>query len=123
MRHLTTLLSVLICIAGAASTSAAQTPTGSTGRGQVASPVKRWVTQPTPITLTAAQQKKVDSISAKFVAEDRQDRIKEKGQSETVIVMRMMKMTGTYQKAVRAILSPAQQAIFDRNVQAPVMAP
>lgn len=119
VRHLTTiLLSALICVIGAASTAGAQVTSDSTMRSQRESPIGRWITRPTTITLTADQWKKFDSASAKYAAESRQLRDRAKSQQDMGMVFRMRDMTHKYQNMVRAALSPAQQAIFDKNVQA-----
>lgn len=117
MRHpVTTLLSTLIFVTATASTLGAQTGSASTARAQRTLATNRWVTQPTPITLTADQRKKLDSISAMYAAEGQQIRKQISGQSEMEMVRKMLNLTTKYQSMVRAILNPAQQAVFDKNI-------
>lgn len=117
-RSVTALLSALICVTAIASTLGAQTKSkpASSARTQRILPTDRWVTQPTPITLTADQRKKLDSISAMYAAEGQQIRKQMSGQSEMEMVRKMLNLTTKYQSMVRAILNPAQQAVFDKNI-------
>jgi hypothetical protein len=124
MRHpVTTLLAALICVTAAASISDAQSKSAGTTRPQHILPTNRWVTRPTPIKLTADQQKKLDSVSVKYAAEEEQISKQAGGKTDVNMVIKMMNLAGKYQNIVRGILDPAQQAVFDKNIQASVFGP
>lgn len=120
MRYVIAFLSALIFVTATASTSGAQTKSASTAPSQRTLPTYRWVTKPTAITLTADQQMKLDSISVTYAAEEQQIRKQARGKPEMDMVIKMMNLAGKYQNIVRAFLSPTQQAVFDKNIQASV---
>jgi hypothetical protein len=101
----------------------AQTKPDSTAQAQRTLPTIRWVTRPTPIKLTTDQRKKLDSIGAKYTAEDQQIRKQANGQSGMGMTLKMLGLARKYQNMVRPILNPAQQTVFDKNIQASVMSP
>ena len=70
------------------------------------------------VTLTADQQAKVDTMTAKFDAELTAFREKMQAGGGMTADSRaeMMKMRTTLQTSLRAILTTEQQAVFDRNV-------
>ena len=121
MRYVTaTLLCSFILVTATAPTSGAQTKSSSTTPSQHTLPTYRWVTKPTAITLTADQQKKLDSISVKYAVEEQQIQKQAHGKPEMEMVIKMMNLAGKYQNIVRKFLNPAQQAVFDKNIQASV---
>jgi hypothetical protein len=124
MRHpVTTLLSALVFVTAIVPISSVQAQSDSTTQVQRMLPTNRWVTTPTPIKLTADQQKKLDSISAKYAAEEQHVRTQGKGQSNVVMMYKMLALTGKYQNMVWTILNPTQKAVFDKNIRAPVFGP
>lgn len=74
------------------------------------------------VTLTAAQQAQVDSVSAKYTAEMTAFREKMQagggGGMTAESRAEMAKMRTTLQTSLRAILTAEQQVVFDRNVEA-----
>jgi Spy/CpxP family protein refolding chaperone len=72
----------------------------------------------TGIELTAAQQEQVQTISAKYAAEKQAlrpaDGERQKG-SDDATRAKMMDLTARSQAEYRAILTPEQQVIFDKN--------
>lgn len=124
MRHsVTTLLPVLIFVTATSSALGAQAKPASTAQAQRALPTNRWVTRPTPITLTADQRKELDSISAQYAEEEQQVSKHMSAQSEMDFVLKMQNLSTKYQNMVRGILSPAQRAVFDKNIQTSAFGP
>jgi Spy/CpxP family protein refolding chaperone len=80
--------------------------------------IDRWIAEPTPLTLTPDQRVAFDSVRARYRADLKA--VNGAGAVDDVgLVMRMHELDTKYQKLVRAILTPGQQAVFDRNVAAP----
>ncbi len=93
----------------------AQTPADTTRRAELASPVHLWVTQPTRIDLTEPQEKQVRALETKYVEEF--EALKALG-DDMAIVMGARELQLRYQKLVREVLTPTQQIVFEKNVQA-----
>lgn len=124
MRHpVTTFLSALMVVTATVSTLSAQTKPPSAAQVQHTLPTNRWVTKPTLIGLTVHQRKALDSISARYAAEELQVSKQVNGQSDMNMVLKMMNLSSKYQNIVRGILNPAQQAVFDKNIRTSVFGP
>lgn len=93
----------------------------TTTRRDSTAAIDRWVSRPTPITLTSTQRAQYDTLRAGFIRA--MDRIRTDGKSagEMATMMKVRDVTLQYQASVRAILTPAQQPIFDANVKADVI--
>jgi hypothetical protein len=108
----------VLCVAGTASVASAQGGGMGGGRGR-GNTIDRLLTQPTAITLTADQQKKVDSIKAAMAEES--GKLREEMQSggdRQEMFGKMQAMNKKYEDAVRAVLTPDQQKTWDANVAA-----
>lgn len=117
-----TFVAVAVLLAGIASFAGAQ-------RGAASAPpaaqtrevaIDRWLTKPNVIELTPAQRTKVDSTRARFVAELSKIEA-DKSSNQMALVMQMRDVTDRYQKLVRQELTPAQQTVFDKNIEADVI--
>ena len=73
----------------------------------------RWLLQ--GITLTPAQQAQVDTINAQFLASRPAMTPGVRPDSATVAMMRAR--SAAHQSAVRALLTPDQQTVWDRNLE------
>ncbi len=115
MRKLAMVALAVMCMGGTASVAAAQ---GGMGGGRGRGPmIDRWIAQPTAITLTADQQKKFDSLKTAMTGEQQKAR-DDAGDDRQAMMGKMMEISKKYQEAVRAILAPDQQKVFDENVAA-----
>jgi hypothetical protein len=84
----------------------------------VRAPLDKWVTQPTTITLSKAQRLRIDSLKVRYTAE-RDSLVRVKGQGgEMGFVVKMRGLDAKYLESLRAILTPEQRTILDRNLQA-----
>lgn len=118
MRKLAMVALAAMCLGGTASVAAAQGGGMAGGRGRM-SIIDRLLTQPTAITLTADQQKKVDSLKA--AQTDEMSKLREEMQNSDdrqAVFGKMQEMNKKYEDAVRALLTPDQQKTFDANVAA-----
>lgn len=122
MRFLFSLMLATTSVAGLSSAGAAQATTpqaaksNPTNQSQLS--VDRWMTKPTPIVLTVAQQKSFDSVRTKYVDEATKMKTDAKATNDMSVVMKMREVDLRYQKQVRAILTTEQQAVFDKNIKA-----
>jgi hypothetical protein len=93
-------------------------PQGTTPQVQPPGPIDRWINQPTQIVLVKEQTVKVDSLKAQYVADRKRvlDETKDQGDMDKMIKMR--DLDGKYQRYVKAILNPDQQAVFEKNIRA-----
>lgn len=118
MRKLAMVALAVMSLAGSASVAAAQG--GGMGGGRGRGPmIDRWLAQPTAITLTADQQKKVDSLRTAMTGE--QQKLREEmqaGGDRQEMFGKMRDLSKKYQDAVRALLTPEQQKTFDENIAA-----
>ncbi|OYV71692.1 MAG: hypothetical protein B7Z72_06380 [Gemmatimonadetes bacterium 21-71-4] len=117
MRKLAMVALAVMTLGGTASVAAAQGGMGG-GRGRM-SIIDRLLTQPTAITLTADQQKKVDSLKAAESGE--MGKLREEMQNSDdrqAMFGKMREMNKKYQDALRALLTPEQQKTFDENLAA-----
>ena len=114
MRKLAMVALAVVCMGGTASVAAAQ---GGMGRGPRMSMIDRVLTQPTAITLTADQQKKVDSLKT-ALTEEQQKMRDDAGDDRQAMFAKMQEINKKYEDAVRALLTPEQQKTFDENVAA-----
>jgi acyl-CoA reductase-like NAD-dependent aldehyde dehydrogenase len=115
MRKLAMVALAVMCLGGTASVSAAQGGGGG-GRGR-GSMIDRVLQQPTAITLTADQQKKVDSLKAAMTDEQTKAR-DAAGDDRQAMMAAMAPITKKYMDAVRALLTADQQKTWDENVAA-----
>ena len=121
MRKLAMVALAVLCMGGTASVAAAQGGGGGAGgaRGPRMSMLDRVLTQPTAITLTANQQKTVDSLKAAMTDESTKMREEmQNGGDRSEMMGKMQTMNKKYEDAVRAILTPDQQKTFDANIAA-----
>lgn len=117
MRKLAMVALAVMCMGGTASVAAAQGGMGGMGRGPRMSMLDRVLTQPTAITLTADQQKKVDSL--KSAMNDEMSKAREAaGDDRQAMFGKMQEISKKYEDAVRGLLTPDQQKTFDENVAA-----
>lgn len=116
MRKLAMVALVVMTMGGTASMAAAQGGGMAGGRGRM-SMIDRLLTQPTAITLTADQQKKVDSLKTAQTAEMSAAR-EAAGDDRQAMFGKMREINTKYEAAVRALLTPEQQKTFDENVAA-----
>lgn len=98
-------------------------PRVAAARQQAPIAIDRWLTRPTRIVLTKDQQVRVDTLRAKYAAERKAVNDVVKSQGEMAAMFRMRDLDAKYQKLVRAILTPEQQAVFDENVRSNVTMP
>ncbi len=120
MRKLAMVVMTAMCLVGTASVATAQGGGygGGGGRGRM-SIIDRVLSQPTAITLTADQQKKVDSLKAAQSQDQQKLRDEmQNGGDRQQIFGQMQQMNKKYEDAVRALLTPDQQKTFDANVAA-----
>lgn len=69
-------------------------------------------------TLTAAQKAKIDEITKKYEPQQRAlFEAMQGGGDRAELLKRMNDLRGRMQPEIRAVLTPGQQAIFDRNVE------
>lgn len=116
MRKLAMVALAVLCMGGTASMAAAQGGGMRGGRGRGPA-MDRWIAQPTAITLTADQQKQFDSLKTAMTAE--QQKMREDASGDRQAMMnKFMEINEKYQDALRAILTPDQQKVFDDNVAA-----
>ena len=116
MRKLAMVALAVMCMGGTASVAAAQGGMGG-GRGPRMSMIDRVLQQPTAITLTADQQKKVDSLKSAMTDEQRAAR-ESAGDDRQAMFGKMQEINKKYMDQVRALLTPDQQKTFDENVAA-----
>lgn len=117
MRKLAMVALAVLCMGGTASVAAAQGGMGGGGRGPRMSQIDRVLSQPTAITLTADQQKTVDSLKSAMTEEQGKAREAANGDRQAMMEA-MAPITKKYMDAVRAVLTPDQQKTFDENVAA-----
>jgi hypothetical protein len=102
-----------MCVVGTASVASAQ---GGGGRGfNATTAISRWLTTPDTIKVSADVQKKIDDVAAKYTAERTTPPA---DTSRAAMMARNAELTTKYQGMVKALLAPAQQATFDKNVAA-----
>lgn len=116
MRKVAMVALAVMCLGGTASMASAQGGGMGGGRGRM-SIIDRLLTQPTAITLTADQQKKVDSLKAAQTDEMQKAR-DAAGDDRMAMFGKMQEINKKYEDAVRAILTPDQQKTFDANLAA-----
>lgn len=116
MRKLAMVALAVMCMGGTASVAAAQGGMGG-GRGPRMSMIDRVLQQPTAITLTADQQKKVDSLKSAMTDEMRAAR-ESAGDDRQAMFSKMQEINKKYMDQVRATLTADQQKTFDENVAA-----
>lgn len=80
--------------------------------------IDRWLSRPTRIALTSEQRARIDSVRSRYAVERKAVDEVAKTQGEMAAVLKMQQLDARYQKIVRALLTPEQQAVFDRNAQA-----
>lgn len=80
-------------------------------------PIDVWLTKPNPIDLTPDQRKKLDSIKVEYATERKKAIATELG-NEMGIVIQVNRLDVAYGRIVRAQLTPSQQALFDKNLDA-----
>ena len=119
MRKLAMVALAVLCMGGTATVAAAQGG-GGMGGGRGRGPaIDRWISQPTAITLTADQQKKFDSLKTAMTDEGQKLRAEmQSGGDMADMRTKMQTMNKKYEDAVRAMLTPDQQKVFDENVAA-----
>ncbi len=110
---------ILLAAAGRPAVAGAQVADHPAAKQQASarpatSDIDRWLTEPTAITLNADQRKRVDSLRGAYVAETR--KLSKGGGGDMQIVLKMSAVRTKYVDAVRAILRPDQQTVFDKNV-------
>ncbi|HEY5219552.1 MAG TPA: hypothetical protein VIJ16_07075 [Gemmatimonadaceae bacterium] len=123
MRKLAMVAMALVCMGGTASVALAQGGGGGGGgmgggRGRM-SVIDRVLTQPTAITLTADQQKQVDSL--KTAMTDESGKLREEmqnGGDRSEVMGKMQAVNKKYEDAVRALLTADQQKTWDANLAA-----
>ncbi|MGH7667955.1 MAG: hypothetical protein ACRENQ_00550 [Gemmatimonadaceae bacterium] len=116
MRKLAMVALAMVCMGGTATVAAAQGGMGG-ARGPRMSMIDRVLQQPTAITLTADQQKTVDSLKTAMTAE--QSAARESGGDDRQAMMgKFQEINKKYMDAVRGVLTPDQQKTFDANVAA-----
>ncbi|HUF26355.1 MAG TPA: hypothetical protein VMM18_05165 [Gemmatimonadaceae bacterium] len=108
-------LSLSLVLGGAVVAHAQQGPPGG-GRGGMGGNPGRMLMQ--NITLTAEQQVRVDSISAKYQAEMTAMRQGGGGGMSDEARQRMMESRTKLQADLRAVLTAEQQKVFDENAAA-----
>ena len=103
-------------VAMSASVAVAQNPPPASGMGQgQQGPGRRMQMLFNGITLTAQQQAKVDSIEAVYTPQMRA--LFTPGQPpDSTARARMTELRNNENRELRAVLTPEQQAIFDKNV-------
>ena len=118
MRKLAMVALAVMCLGGTASVAVAQGGGGGMGGGRGrGNMIDRVLTQPTAITLTADQQKTVDSLKTAMTAE--QSAARESGGDDRQAMMgKFQEINKKYMDAVRGVLTPDQQKTFDANVAA-----
>ena len=117
MRKLAMVALAVLAMGGSASMAAAQGG-GGMGGGRGRGPaIDRWLAQPTAITLTADQQKTVDSLKTAMTEEQRSAR-EAGGDDRQAMMTKFQEINKKYMDAVRALLTPEQQKTFDENVAA-----
>jgi hypothetical protein len=85
--------------------------------------IDQWLSHPTRIVLTGEQQSRVDSVRSKYTVERKAVSEVAKTQGEMAVILKMRDLDAKYQKIVRALLTPEQQAVFDKNVQSSFTGP
>ncbi len=89
-----------------------------TAAQQQSTAIDQWLSRPTRIVLTSEQQARVDSVRLRYTAERKAVNEVAKTQGDLAATLKMRDLDGKYQKIVRALLTPEQQTVFDKNVQA-----
>src|SRR5579862_4067408 len=116
MRKLAMAALALMCVAGSASVATAQGGGGGMGgRGQRGNAIDRWLTRPDTIKLSAGEQTKVDSLKAQYSAEQTK-LMADAGGDRAAMAPKITDLNTKYQGLVKAALTPANQAAFDKNI-------
>jgi hypothetical protein len=89
-----------------------------TAAQQQTTAIDRCLSRPTRIVLTIEQQGRVDSVRLKYETERKAVNEVARTQGDLAATLKMRDLDAKYQKLVRALLTPEQQAVFDKNVQA-----
>jgi Spy/CpxP family protein refolding chaperone len=113
MRTSLALLFLSLLLA-AATVGAAQSPAGGPGRGGGGFAQRRMQRLLQGITLTAAQQTKVDSITAKYRAQ--LPPFTPGAPPDSATRAKMRALFGNQDEEIRAVLTPDQQKVWDQNV-------
>jgi Spy/CpxP family protein refolding chaperone len=119
MRFLARMLMALVCVLTVTPVVGAQARPHSAPRARQTSAVDHWVNSPHQITLSAGQQEKVDSLSVRYARE--LEHFRSNGDGDMGVVMRMQNLDRKYQALVRAVLTPDQRAVFNKNIRVPYM--
>lgn len=108
---------ILVLFAAPTATIWAQTTPSTDARHGQTSAVDQWLSSPTAIRLTSAQQKLVDTMRTSYEVESRKVRDASIKQADITTTLQMRDLTLKYQAMVRALLDERQRAIFDRNIR------
>ncbi len=109
-------LIAVLCAASSATSWAQATPSIHS-RNQPSSAIDQWLTSPTAIRLTPAEQKLVDTMRTSYEIESRRVRHASLQQDDITTTLQMRDLVLKYQAMVRALLDQNQRTIFDRNVR------
>jgi hypothetical protein len=115
MRVVLAALTALVAAAAAPTVTQAQARADSLPRRALS--FDRWLTEPTAIVLTAAQQRQVDSIRADY----KRDLAKTRAEGRTMdfkeSVGAMARLDGRYQNMLRQLLTPEQIKVLNANTK------
>ncbi len=90
---------------------------------QESTTIDQWVSHPTKIVLTRAQQLRLDTVRARYITERDSTSEAAKPQGEMAVILKMRDLDAKYRKVVRALLTPDQQRVFDKNVDSSFVDP
>ncbi len=117
MRKLAMVALAVMTLGGTASMAAAQGGGGGGGGRGRGNMIDRVLAGPTAITLTADQQKTVDSLKAAMTDEQTKAR-DAAGDDRSTMMQSMQTISKKYMDTVRALLTADQQKTWDANVAA-----
>ena len=114
MRKLQAVL-VVALLMGISTTAIAQDPQPQGGQRQGGGRGNQMAMLMQGITLTAEQQTKVDSISAKYMAA-RREMMQDQSMDQDTRRAKGREMMGKQQDEVKAVLTDEQKKVFEKNV-------
>lgn len=118
MRKLAMVAFAALCVAGTASAQGGGGGGGGRGQGR-GNIIDRWLTRPDTIHLSADEQKKVDDLKKAYT--DEQAKIMADAAGDRAAAQpKIAELNTKYQGLLKAALTPANQAILEKNAAAPM---
>jgi len=89
-------------------------PDTATEQPRQATPIDKWISEPTPLVVSRGQRAQLDSLRMQYLREQPDSRSTDRMSH----VIQMAGLEKKYLELVRAVLSAEQQKVFDGNVKA-----